>query len=438
MTGPLDYSGAFADVPSPIAAFTQGLQGGAMVQQVTAQQQQQQLQAQQQQQMRTDLAALSANPTPQAIGQMSIKYPQLSEGFKRSFDMLSPAQQQSKLESAVPVHAAVLAGEYGIASKQLREHATALENSGNDMEARQTRAMADLIEQHPETAKLTTGMLLSQAMGPEKYAAAFGDIGKEGRAAAEAPADLSKKVSDAKKAGADAAVAVGTIPAMIQKPVEENLSAAAKRRIDDLNVQIGQADSETKRGQLVLERDKFIAEQAKTQTALGTDTQNQLDTIGQSIATIKSLKDDPLLDSWFGVGTTTGKLLGMIPGTDNKDFRARVDTLKAQQFLTQAKEMKGMGALSDAEGARIERAVASLDTDQSKGAFKNALGVIMTTLEKGQNKIIASGKLPKTGGAFVVKSPTFGNVNEGDINRLLVQYPGATREQVMMYLNGAK
>jgi hypothetical protein len=27
--------------------------------------------------------------------------------------------------------------------------------------------------------------------------------------------------------------------------------------------------------------------------------------------------------------------------------------------------MKGMGALSDAEGARIERAVASLDADQS-------------------------------------------------------------------------
>lgn len=219
---PLDYSGAFADIPSPIQAFTQGLQGGAAVQQIDAQQQAVAAAQQQQASMRADLAALSQNATPQAIAAMSIKYPQLSEQFKRSFDMLAPEQQQAKLASAVPVHAAVLAGEYGVAAKQLREHATALENSGNAQEAQQTRAMADLIEQHPETAKLTTGALLAQAMGPDKYAAAFSGIGAEGRAAEQAPSDLAKKQADAKKAAAEATVAAGTVPALLAKPTIEN------------------------------------------------------------------------------------------------------------------------------------------------------------------------------------------------------------------------
>jgi hypothetical protein len=200
---PIDYSGAFANIQPPIQAFTQGLQGGVALQQVQAEQAQQQAAQAQKQQMQTDLAALSANPTPQAIAAASLKYPQLSEQFKRSLDMLTPAQQQAKIDAAGPVHAAVLAGEYGIAAKQLREHADAAENAGNDQEAKQTRAMADMIEKHPETAKLTTGMLLASAMGPERYTKAFGDIGSEQRAADLAPGAVRKANADAGAAEAD-------------------------------------------------------------------------------------------------------------------------------------------------------------------------------------------------------------------------------------------
>lgn len=196
MPNPNDYSGAFADLQSPTTSFMQGLQGGAAVQQLQTEQTQQQVALAQKQQMQADLAALSANPTPEAIAQASLKYPQLSEQFKRSLDMLTPAQQQAKIAAAVPIHAAALSGEHGIAAKQLREHADALQNSGNDQEAQQTRAMADLIEQHPETATVTTGMLLASAMGPDKYAAAFKDIGTEDRAAAAAPTELSTKQAD--------------------------------------------------------------------------------------------------------------------------------------------------------------------------------------------------------------------------------------------------
>jgi hypothetical protein len=201
---PEDYSGAFANIQPPAQAFMQGLQGGAALQQVQAEQAQQQAASARKQQMQSDLAALSMNPSAQSIAEASLKYPELSEPFKRSLDMLTPAQQQAKINAAGPVHAAALAGEYGVAAKQLREHADALQNSGQEQEAKQTRAMADMIEQHPETATTTTGMLLAAAMGPEKYAAAFKDIGAEDRAAAEAPSDLAKKRADASTAQADA------------------------------------------------------------------------------------------------------------------------------------------------------------------------------------------------------------------------------------------
>jgi hypothetical protein len=202
---PIDYSGAFApNLQSPIQAFTQGLQGGAALQQVQADQAQQQAVAARKQQMQVDLSNLSANPTPQTIAAASLKYPELSEQFKRSLDMLTPAQQQAKIAAAAPVHAAALSGEYGIAAKQLRQQADALQNSGNDQEAQQTRAMADLIEQHPETATVTTGMLLASAMGPDKYTTAFKDIGAEDRAAAQAPAALGEAKAKAASAQDDA------------------------------------------------------------------------------------------------------------------------------------------------------------------------------------------------------------------------------------------
>jgi hypothetical protein len=75
--------------------------------------------------------------------------------------------------------------------------------------------MADLIEQHPETATTTTGMLLAAAMGPDKYAAAFKDIGAEGRAAAEAPADLRRS---------------GPMPARLRPMPPPKISVSSLRR----------------------------------------------------------------------------------------------------------------------------------------------------------------------------------------------------------------
>lgn len=50
-----------------------------------------------------------------------------------------------------------------------------------------------------------------------------------------------------------------------------------------------------------------------------------------------------------------------IGGTDAYTLMKHIETLKSNVFLSQLPQMKGMGALTDAEGARLENAIASLD-----------------------------------------------------------------------------
>jgi hypothetical protein len=152
----------------------------------------------------------------------------------------------------------------------------------------------------------------------------------------------------------------------------------------------------------------------------------------QTVDTI--LKHPGATGFFYGPGTFGGKMSGYIPGTDRKDIDALVTTLKSQQFMTGIKQMQGMGALSNSEGDKIASAVASLDLDQTPGAFKNALGVIQRNLKQAEAKLLGGNKLPSSGGAFLMKHPVYGNVTEGQINRLMQQNPGSTREQVMQFL----
>jgi hypothetical protein len=186
--GPIDYSGAFGG-QDPAQSFAQSFGIGANIQQQRFAMEQQQLaqaeaqrKAAQQEAMQAELAQLSANPTTQAIAQMSIKYPQLSEGFKRSYDMLAPEQQQTRLSSAVPVYAAAMNGQSGVAADLLDRQADALKNSGNEREAQQTRAFATMFRDQPDMAKQTAGLLLSSVMGPDKFVETFGKLGAEARA----------------------------------------------------------------------------------------------------------------------------------------------------------------------------------------------------------------------------------------------------------------
>lgn len=95
-------------------------------------------------------------------------------------------------------------------------------------------------------------------------------------------------------------------------------------------------------------------------------------------------------------GTGWSHFASIVPGSAAKDFAAQVETLKAQVFMPAIQQMKGMGALSNTEGARVEAAISNLDTSQSTEQFKKSLEVIaqgmarLTELSRKEARIYAS------------------------------------------------
>lgn len=440
---PINY---ISQVQNPFQSVLQGYQGGAAIRNDVQQQEQyraaqQAAMAQRQQQAEVLNSLISnRNATASDYANASLLVPGLKDQLKQSWEMKSSDQQQSQLRDVGQIYAAASNNRPDLAAKMLDERATAQEAAGaSKQEVQALRAQAQTILAHPEFARATVGMILASLPGGEKIISSATTMGKEQREAGMYPTELRKGRAEAAltegKAGitaveaANAPVRVGLENANIESTIQDR---AAGQDIARGQLGVAQENAMTGRGNLVLDQQKQTATMGEKKKTESLAAQDQIDTINSSLSSVQALAKHPSID--LMVGSYTGKLNSNIPGSSRKDIEALVDTVKSQQFLTGIKQMSGMGALSNAEGDKIGSAVASLSLDQSPKAFKNALGVIQSTLEKAQAKAVASGKLPETGGAFVMKLPRIGNVTESDINKLLAKNPGSTRQQAIQYL----
>ena len=97
--------------------------------------------------------------------------------------------------------------------------------------------------------------------------------------------------------------------------------------------------------------------------------------------TAESLRNHP------GRGTGTAPLIGgalsVIPKTDARDFANQLDSLKSATFMASIQNMKGLGALSNAEGSRVMNLITKLDPQGSKKAFDGSLDMIDRYVKNG-------------------------------------------------------
>lgn len=77
------------------------------------------------------------------------------------------------------------------------------------------------------------------------------------------------------------------------------------------------------------------------------------------------------------------------PGTDAYDFGRELESFDAVLFLSNIEKMKGMGALSNAEGAKVSAAAGAIKPGMSEKAFETNLKIIKTELQKAKNRIDA-------------------------------------------------
>jgi hypothetical protein len=428
MAAPFNYS---LNVPDPTQSVMAGVQNAvgmsqAMAQRdaLTAQTAEKQAALEAQKAMQADLAQISQNPTPAAIASAMVKYPQLSEGFKRTYDVLNTEQQGARVNQASQVYAAMQAGKPDIAKTLLSEQAAAARNSGNEKDAKAAETLAQLIDLHPETATTSTGLFLSAAMGPEKFTENFSKLEGERRTAALAPSTLTEAQAKASKAATEAKFAESNAVIDLQKKgwditkIQEDIKVAKQNAgIAAMNAQINREGNLVKRQELGLKlqemkdkRDTVIREKtAEVESARG-DMDNFLNTA------------DRVLKTPIGVvGAAAGPISSRMPtmSQETADFEELVTTLGSQAFMSQIPKMKGAGALSEKEGDKLQSSLQNLSLRQSPERLLENVREAQRLILKGRTNLAKKHGLPDTVPDTPQAAPS-----AGDIDALLKKYGG--------------
>jgi hypothetical protein len=99
--------------------------------------------------------------------------------------------------------------------------------------------------------------------------------------------------------------------------------------------------------------------------------------------------EDLITDPGFSssVGASVQPFFQYIPGSDRATWKAKHDEVVGQTFLTAIENLKGLGALSDKEGAAATAAISRLkDTNQNEESFKSAVKELQFIVKRGVDR----------------------------------------------------
>lgn len=357
------------------------------------------------QQMQIASAALAGLPKPQPVELRNIKFTRDGQPMEGTgyFDpntgsmRLLPVQDDSapsNLAGVLPASLAPFAADfeaagakYGVDPKVLAAismHETAngtssaFKNKNNAMGVSNASGPVAM-DSVPASIERMARLLGSTESGPYKNASTVGEIAGVYApvGAGNDPRNLNqywtRGVSEnLRKLGGDP-----TAPVRIQPGAS---TAAAKtpteQAIDEARLGKLQAETKAKDAELTKQTDMKATAAESARGALGL---------------IDKLRKHPGFSSAVGVSLTPG----FVPATDRKGAEAIIDQLKGHAFLNAIQQLRGLGALSDAEGAKLQQAAVRLDANQSEKDFKEALAdyerVVNDTLARIGDSAASSG-----------------------------------------------
>lgn len=364
-----------------------------------------------QEQYRLDIGAALQNPTPQAFASLAVKYPQHREAYKQSWEQLNGEQQRAELQDMTTLAAALQSGSPDVALTKLEERAQAMRNAGKS--TTEIDFLRQQIQADPRAAYGSVLRVLSGIPGGDKVLGNLTTIGTEERAQAKAPFEVRTAAAGATKAEADARAATtdadlkakyGEQTALLDlqkkgwdiKAIENDIAVKREaNRIAAMNAATARANSDLQRQELSLKvrdaqskLDSTIREKVATAEAGAASIDNMLNTI-ERIKGNKSLDDV--------IGSFEGSLPRMVTsGLDDEesDAIALIETLGSQAFLAQIPNIKGMGALSNAEGDKLQSALQNLGRAQGEKQFRANLDEAARLLKKGRESLAKSSGVP--------------------------------------------
>lgn len=100
---------------------------------------------------------------------------------------------------------------------------------------------------------------------------------------------------------------------------------------------------------------------------------------------IASIRNDPSRQQ----GTGFSSVFNRVPGTAGYDFQRKNDQATSGAFLTAIQQLRGMGALSNAEGQTATAAVNRMNTSQTEKGYIEALADYERLVQKGRSQAMA-------------------------------------------------
>lgn len=362
MPDPINY---LAMLPKPDIAgqFTSGLQLGSSIREMTDKREAATRAEQLRLQYAADLQSSLTKPTAEAFAALSAKYPQQREAFKQSWDMMKEGQRDQEFLAGVQAFGAINAGSPQVAAALLDERIAAKENSGQD--ASKLKLMRSALDQNPQAVAGQLGLALS-SIDPDKWSKMTTEL----RAAQKAPAELTEVQAKAQKAAVDAKFAESNAVTDLQKKgwditkIQEDIKIAKENsRIAAMNAAISREGNQLKKEELVIrlqeakdKRDEMVRTKAADVESARLNMDNMLNTAERILKT-------PIDVVGAAAGPVSSRLL--TTSQDTADFEALVETLGSQSFLAQIPNIKGMGALSNAEGEKLQAALQNFTLKQS-------------------------------------------------------------------------
>jgi hypothetical protein len=426
MPQPFDYS---LTVQNPAASVTQGIQKGIGLAQGLTQVKQARTEAtaaaqanERKTAFNADLAKISAAPTAAGYASLAARYPEFGKVLKEGYDVLGAEEQKQNLADASSVYSALAADEPEYAEELLTKQAEALRNGGREQEAKAREDLARLVKLSPDTARTSAGLYLSTVMGPEKFVEGFSKLESdrrsrdlEGATLTEAEAKADKAAVAAKFAESEAALELQKKGYDIEKIKNDIQVSRANVRIAAMNAELAK-ELNAQRAELLrsriadaqIKRDADVRDRVANAESARGQIDNFLNTADRALATPFNVIEN-------ATGSVDSRLITLRQST--ADFEELIDTLGSQAFLAQAPNLKGMGALSNAEGEKLQTALQNLKLRQSPERLVNNLREAQRLLLKARDNISTRYGVPETVPDTPAAAPS-----DQETNALLDQY----------------
>lgn len=396
---PINY---MAGMPqsNPLGNILQGLQAAGMLsnlknQRIAAEQQQQQAQAQQDRsdQYKTMLSDYMQNPSIDKLTKMQVLFPEQEKAIKPLVEKMDKNQLALEQSTGTQVLSSIKQGDMETANSILDKSIESGNASGIDVSALKT--LKQSLETNPKSAIGMTQWMLYHSLSPDqqqKFATAQKTIEETSQSKDIAPLKQKeqeaktiqeqiktkylepKTILDIQKQGVD----VKKIYADI-----DNTKAATALKV--LDAKLAKETNPIKIEKLKLDLDTARQKFQNTANEKAANIASSRQTIDNMLNTTERIFNNKSLDSILG--PRAGILPVNMMSSDMADAKALIDTLGSQTFLSQVQSMKGMGALSDAEGAKLTTGLQNLSRQQSPAQFKKNLQEIQRLMQKARKNI---------------------------------------------------